>query len=332
MRIVLVHADTDSEWNCSQWRIVNPAYGLRRIGVDVEVLDLLGWQSANLQGADAVVLQRNVFGDNLKTLEKWRGLGVPVYIDLDDAYQMLPETNVARRFWIENVNGFNPSPIEQLRYGLSISSGLTSPSKLLLDDWAAPEKVWLPNYVRAEWYRNVARRPHEGVVIGWGGSMSHADSWRYSGAVAALVEACRCYSFVRVAVCGNDRANFDMLHEIPPRQKFWVPGVPQDEWPRLLAQFDIGLAPLWSEYDRRRSWLKVVEYACAGVPCIVSKSDPYADLTDWSLQVTDDWLPALCEMIDNIDTYRTVATGRRVDAVLQFSIEANAGKWIEGLT
>ena len=321
-RLCLVYADTPVEWNCSQWRITNPSYGLRRVGIDVDEVWIADWATSphdphnrkRIMDADAVLLQRNCFEGNLDALRYWRGLGKPVYIDLDDAYQMLPETVAARRFWIDNALKFKRPPLEQLREGLLLSSGVTSPSKLILQDWDAPKKVWLPNYVRGEWYANLERRPHVGIIIGWGMSMSHFDSFRYCGIVEALVQLCRRDPRVRVVVCGNDAQPYEMLSGIPPQQRTRNAGVNFDVWPQRLAQFDLGIAPLFGDYDRRRSWLKVVEYACAGVPCIVTKSDPYADLTDWTLAQVDAgadlWAAALDDAIANLRDHQERAAKR----------------------
>jgi glycosyltransferase involved in cell wall biosynthesis len=343
MKFCFVFADTPSEWNCSQWRVANPSYGLRRIGHDVDEMWVADFAASphdatlrkRVQAADVVLLQRNCFEDKLDALKFWRGLGKPVYIDLDDAYQMLPETVLARRFWRDNASKFARNPLEQLREGLRLSSGVTSPSKVILQDWDAPKRVWLPNFVRAEWYTHVERRPHYGVVIGWGVSMSHFDSFRYSGAVEALTRICREHDAVRVVLVSNDSQPFEMLTGIRPQQKQWMRGVEYTKWPSILAQFDIGLAPLYGEYDRRRSWLKVPEYACAGVPCVVTKSDPYAGLEEWCIaQVensVDNWYAALSTALDNLAHAKQVAEHRRLEAALAFSIEARAGDWLKAL-
>lgn len=345
MRIVFVFADTSVEWNCSQWRCTNPAYGLRRIGVDVDLMWQDDWaasprdakQRERVQRADVVLLQRNCFGGNLEALKFWRGLGKPVWIDLDDAYQMLPECNSAHKFWQENARGLRPPPLDQLREGLKLATGLTSPSKVILADWESPQKRWLPNFVRGEWYAGVKRRPHEGIIIGWGASMSHHDSYRYSGVVDALRTACERDKRVRVVVCSNDRRPFEMLDGISERQRFYQTGVPPEDWPQFLAQFDLGIAPLYGEYDRRRSWLKAVEYACGGVPAIVSDSDSYQEpaVKGWPLSLVGDgpgaWTTALDSALSQLAEAQDVATRRLFEACMTFSIESQAGVWLKGL-
>jgi len=322
---------------------VNPAYGLRRIGIEADEMRIEEWAVSHRGGdlakrvakADIVFLQRNAFGPNLEALRHWRDVGKPVYVDLDDAYQLLPKTNHAHAFWLENSAKLKPPPLEQLREALSISSGLTSPSKVILEDWQAPKKLWLPNYVRGEWYIDVERRPREHIVIGWGGSMSHQDSFRYSGFVDGVTGLCRRDRRVRVCVSGNDRGNYEMFLHLPSQQRMYVPGVKPEEWPAILAQFDLGVAPLYSEYDRRRSWLKVAEYACAGVPCIVTDSDPYQGLDHWCIRIAngaDAWEKALSEVVARLLELQATACKRRVEAILQFGIESNAGRWLEGLT
>jgi hypothetical protein len=339
-KIAFVFADTPTEWNCSQWRVVNPAWGLRRIGIETDEVWIADWgishlnkdQRKRVEGADVVLLQRNAFEGALDALKFWRERDKPVWIDLDDAYQMLPETNNAKRFWHDNAMRFNRNPLEQLREGLSIATGLTSPNKLILEDWQSPRKLWLPNYVRGEWYANVKRQEHDGIIIGWGASMSHYDSYRYSGVAVALSELCRRRADVRVVVCSNDRTPYEML-DCSPTQKMYQSGVPYTEWPQFVALFDLGIAPLYGEYDKRRSWLKVIEYACAGVPCIVSDSPAYADCREWPLAMVGPgaWATALDSALSQLQEAKNIAWGKRFEAALQFSIESQAGVWAKGL-
>ncbi len=164
--LLFVVADLPHEWNCSQWRIVNPAWGLRRIGVTVDEMWINDWAQSptvreprdRVNKADAILFQRNAFEGNLEAIKFWRSMGKPVYIDLDDAYQALPDTVNAKKFWEGNSQNYRRGPLEQLREGLALASGLTSPSKVILDDWTAPTKHWLPNYVRGEWYRDLDER------------------------------------------------------------------------------------------------------------------------------------------------------------------------------
>lgn len=339
----MVYADSVQEMNCSVWRVFTPAYGLRRIGIQTDEMWIADWSRSHtdrdarlrVEDADAVFLQRNAFESALDALKYWRERDKPVWIDLDDAYQLLPETNNAKRFWHDNGPRFKRNPLEQLREGLTIATGLTSPNKVILDDWQSPRKLWLPNYVRGEWYAKCKPVPHEGVIIGWGASMSHLDSYRYSGIAAALSDLCRRRRDVRVIVCSNDRGPYEML-DCPPTQKMYQTGVPYTEWPAFVGRFDLGVAPLYGEYDRRRSWLKVAEYSSAGVPCLVSDSDPYREVADWTLGLVADgagaWTTALDSALSQLAQAQEVAQRRRYEAALAFSIEAQAGVWLRGLT
>jgi glycosyltransferase involved in cell wall biosynthesis len=52
--------------------------------------------------------------------------------------------------------------------------------------------------------------------------------------------------------------------------------VPYEELPRLIAGFDIGLAPLVDRFaNHSRSNVKLKEYAIAGVPWLASPIGPY---------------------------------------------------------
>ncbi len=64
---------------------------------------------------------------------------------------------------------------------------------------------------------------------------------------------------------------------LPPRPEIKIlQPVPVEQYPKLLAGFDIGLAPLIdSPFNRCKSDLKYVEYGKVGVPAVFSKVGPY---------------------------------------------------------
>ena len=170
--------------------------------------------------------------------------------------------------------------------------------------------------------------------MGWGGSVSHYDSWWFSGAREALERVVKERTQVLVKVCGNDPRLYDQL-DVPAENKVQQPGVAAHDWPKIVATFDIGLAPLdlregLAAYDQRRSWIKGLEYMLAGVPWIASSGEPYRDLVQYGTMVENSpaaWAEALVAMIDHLDEARKAARQNRPRA-LNWTLEANVARVI----
>lgn len=316
-----VYADTPVEWNCSEWRALGPSDTLNRLGKHraklVHVQGFLNYLDSAMQDivapCDIIIFQRNlVTAHAFDAMEYWQGMGKPVAVDLDDAYPILPWSNPAHAFWIQNVHKMEPDPIAMLEEGLRRSDGLIAPNRLLLADWKhATRGYYLPNFARGEWWKAIPNRadakkardlPNDRIIIGWGGSVSHYDSWWGSGIRQAAENVSRRHPEVLWMICGNDKRIYDQL-PVSWGQKVWQPGVQPDQWPSVVACFDIGVAPLYGPYDQRRSWIKGLEYILAGVPWIGSTGEPYSDLANMGRlvePVANDWEAALETYVTNI--------------------------------
>jgi len=115
------------------------------------------------------------------------------------------------------------------------------------------------------------------TIIGWGGSVSHYDGWWGCGIKEAARRVCARHPEVIWMICGNDQRIYEQL-PVPFDQKTLQPGVPAEKWPLNVKGFDIGVAPLFSPYEQRRSWLKGLEYLLAGVPWVGTTGEPYREM------------------------------------------------------
>jgi len=266
--------------------------------------------------ADIVIVQRNVIVNHvIDAMRYFQGMGKPIAVDLDDAYQILPWSNPAHRFWIRNEGKFEPSPLAVLETGLRLSNGLIAPNRLLLQAWSyATKGFYLPNFARSAWWTDLPeqaelRSEHEflssrkdAIVIGWGGSVSHYDSWWGSGLRDAATDIARAYPNVIFMLCGNDPRVYEQL-PVPSNQKYHQIGVPPEQWPRIIKLFDIGVAPLSGIYDQHRSWIKGLEYGLAGIPWVATRGEPYRDLVGFGYQIPNNaevWFSILKRTIDNL--------------------------------
>jgi len=386
MHFIYLYADSDTEWNCAEWRCLSPSSAINaeheagRTKCTAQLFHMpsaLDWSHPQVQGklgrADVLVFQRNaIIPDVWAAMDYWRALGKIVVIDVDDHYPHLPPSNPAHGYWIRNMLELNPPPIEALTEGMRHADALTSPSKVILEDWSHVIRgYWLPNWTRRLWYEPIQQKPigkadielgyrqksdngielvsrpsdgSEGwIVIGWGGSISHVDSWLYSGVIEALDRIFEKYPQAHLKFCGHEERLEDTLSRWGDRV-IRQSGVRPEHWPLEISTFDIGIAPLdtrpldppWREgapiasYDERRSWLKGVEYLTAGVPWIGSRSLAYNDLAKQGRLVVntpDAWFAALDEYITDLVIQKRAAWNLRDWALRHLTFEPNVGKY-----
>jgi len=257
---------------------------------------------------------------------------------------------------------------------------------VLLKDWEhIVPTFWVPNWPRGSWYavtnpkplgeKDIAfgyrgvendkgekvvnfegahREGSEGwITLGWGGSISHVDSFIYSGILEALGKIFDKYPQVRLKFCGHE-GRLDYIFNQWGDKVVRQTGVKPEHWPYVVSTFDIGLAPLDMRpvaeemghgrnpeqrkysYDERRSWLKGVEYLCAGVPWLGTRSATYSELmyhgtmVENSADLSQDersgnWYKALDSAITNIAARKNLAAGKKKWALKRWSMEANVG-------
>ena len=333
MNITYVYADSANEWNSSEWRCAVPARAINAAGRHKAFLVSIRDFANNSDAAkcacgvsDIIVVQRSFFVAPVSSrIRQWQTAGKTVIGDFDDAFNYMPKSNAGYKYWIQgkysqrDKNGktqwikIRPHPLDQFREGLSILDAVTVSSELLVKDWEKFTQSihYLPNYIQLNRYSGEFPEVHGEIIIGWGGSATHLESFQGSKIMPALQRICREYSNVRIMICANDPALLDSF-PFPAAQLLHQPFVAVDEWPDVLSRFDIGLAPLHGRYDDRRSWIKVLEYLVMGIPWIASNAPPYAMFGDYGLLVentAESWLGALRELVENIGKYRERARG-----------------------
>jgi hypothetical protein len=134
-----------------------------------------------------------------------------VLADFDAAYPLLPRENPDFEYWRLGLypasrpggrvikDRTDPLPLTQFKWGLRMVDGATVPSPLLVDDWRSYTDIhYVPNYIDLEKYLNITPQPHEGVILGWGGSNTHSGTFQSSGLAEALRRVCLRRSTLRI--------------------------------------------------------------------------------------------------------------------------------------
>lgn len=347
MNIVYVYADTPEEWNSAEWRCSIPARAFQRSGLHIaQLLDLESFGKNTAEAhqvcdeADVIIIQRDLFGPVLSAIQHWKARDKVVIADFDDALQLMPVTAKNYEFWTlgrrTRVNGdlnpvdevIDPPPLTQFKWGLRLVHAVTVPSEQLVSDWSDYANVYrLPNYMEIEHYLESPARAHEGIIIGWGGSPTHLQNFSESGVVEALQNVCEARPEVRVMICGDELVYRAL--PIPSAQKIFQPWVSYKEWPQQLAFFDIGIAPLSTPYDQRRSWKKVMEYMAMKIPWIATDGPAYHSLGSYGWLVQNKanaWERILLDMVDNLAGHKAEATSEPFIFSLSQSIDQNIDK------
>lgn len=348
MNVLYVYADFEHEINCSKWNCFKNVDAINKLeGHEAHLIHFTEWtqhteNSINLsKNADIIVVERNYFQQTLVAIQYWKVQGKTIIGIFDDAYQMMHPTNPAYRFWkygdITTVKEtgekeeikITPPPIEQFKWGLKLLKGVQVPSKVLAEDWYLyTDTYFVPNYIDIDKYLNVEPQfPHSEneVWIGWHGSLTHAHSFIESGALDAMRKIGKKYPQVKFYL-GGHKDNFDNLEA---ENKMYQGFVKEEEFPSMLKSFDIGIAPLSGEYDKRRSRVKVLEYMALKIPWIATDYPTYGDLKEYGVTTKNgyrNWVSALSDMIENISEYKEKAKKEPYEYALSQSYDINVPK------
>ena len=165
------------------------------------------------------------------------------------------------------------------------------------------------------------RRERLGLTVGWGGSMFHQQDWHFM--IDVLKQLRRVHPGIGLRTIG---ANY--MHGLSGVSSGGFTTVEQYH---QELDFHIGLAPLTdTPFNQRKSWIKVLEYAARGIPCVASDVGQYGE---WVVDgvngylikpgVINDWVMAI-----NSLTYDDVRT-RMAEAALRKAREWTIGRQID---
>jgi len=345
MILTFVFADSAQEWNTSNWRCVIPAKAINRAGRHHVHLIGIGDFSRNTpesqsicSQSDIIVVERNLFGDTLSAIQYWKARDKVVVANFDDAYQLMHPSNISYNFWnkgevnttdqngVTTKTNISPIPLTAFKWGLRMIDAAVVSSKILVKDWEEYTDVYyLPNYLDTDIYlHSEPAVPHEGIYIGWGGSLSHFQSFTDSGILLALKQVLRARPQARLLICGN-KSVYERIDLLDSQKKF-QDFVPFEKWATVLRTYDIGLAPLHGLYDGRRSWIKPLEYMLLKIPWLASDNIAYQDISSFGNVVKNTpkaWEAALLDMIDHLEGYREKAAGEPYQYALQQGANEN---------
>lgn len=217
-----------------------------------------------------------------------------------------------------------------MRAMIRLADVVTTPSAVLADQyraWGAAHVEVVENYLPAS-YAVGAAPPHDGVRIGWAAALEHRFDLVELGLREVLIDLLDARPDVHVVSVGLDLG-------LPSERYRHQPRVQYPELGRLVAGFDVGIAPLADvPFNRARSNVKLKEYAAAGVPWLASPVGPYAGLgrrQGGELAADGEWPAALDRLARDARRRRKLAARGRKWAAGQ-TVAANLSAWERALT
>jgi hypothetical protein len=283
--VTFVFADAPGERNSSIWRSLWPVEALHRAGHDARLFFRNHWLQRDAKAFQAgvnsqvIVYERVLTNEVAEDMRFWKRHGKRIVVDFDDAYQLMPPTVATYRNWYGPKSDFGEPLLDSLRRNLPLADLLHTPSLLLCEDWAgiAAQTALMPNYpaLNANPNWRVPYPIRDWRQLGWGGGGSHILSWQNSNILPAVYNE-------RMLLLGGG----EMVRKMLPKARH-IPFMAPEIWPYELGRVGIGLAPLAGEYDRRRSWIKCLEYGAKGIPWIASDMEPYRESKGGSLVQND---------------------------------------------
>ena len=350
--MVITHFVSDgfNEYNSSRWRVSNTTDVLIAAGHDVHIISIQEWIRQSpfarmiCELSDIVFIHRVSVRDSIRAIEYWTKRGKAIVLDFDDSYDnLVGDTNPAKKFWINGVvqvkksNGWSGEqileehPLETLKEAISKCTATTVPSKVLVSDWEKYGTVmYLENYINSEAYLNIRKfeSSDNAIRIGWGGSLGHIASFENSGVVEALSLLLKEHSNVAFFLIGDKR----IIDLLPFKDSIiFRPYVTYKDWAEIVSRYDIGIAPLAGEFDKRRSPIKLTEYCTMGIP-FVATYDPaenyvvyenYKNANGFLIKNgSDSWYNALKDLVTNLEK-RKLEASKNIEVASKYFAKNN---------
>jgi len=341
---VKVYVYPADEQGCGLHRLIWPALTLAGRGHDITIVSPQA-RSNFLQGeldkrtnrlvnvtipsdADVIVLQRITHRHLADAIPIMRERGVAVVIDMDDDLAAIDPRNPAFTAMHPRAGHHPDHSWHHTQRACDASTLVTVSTPSLLARYARHGRGHVLFNRIPERY---LRMTHEDSTrVGWAGSVhSHPDDLQVTGFAVAQICRDTGQPFRMVGPPEGVRSALGLDHEPDATG----PLDPKVGWPEGVVTLGVGIAPLASTiFNMSKSWLKPLEYAALGVPCVVSPSDEYRRLNDLGVGLVarkpKQWYRHLGDLVASADMRAEVA-GRGREAAANLTIEGGAELWLE---
>ncbi len=297
--------------------------------------------------ADVVVLQRPLTRDLVDVIRLLQADGVAVVVEVDDDFSTIDPANIA---WRTVHPAHNPARNWQhLAEACRLADLVTVTTPALAARYGRHGRVRIiPNLVPSS-YLHVLTDPHDGVRVGWSGTIdTHPRDLQVTRGAIARVLRRHGLTFHLVG-SGRVKVTNDAGEELEvtdvrlvealglgPEQTFAHTGgwLPLEKYPRAMAELDVGLVPLdRTAFNEAKSWLKGLEFAAVGRPFVATPTGPYAELSAAGIGLLADkpaqWERHLDRLIVDEDYRLELGETNRRKIAAGYVIENNLDRWLD---
>jgi hypothetical protein len=299
---------------CFWYRIKNPMEALKRAGVNTQMINLgEDLTTDNLKSLQVYGIYPFSFD---KALESFKKEGKKVIYDIDDALDLIDETNP----FYYNVKKDTNSEKEMLKHADHITVATKGLETYMKGKTNTPITI-VPNcYNPDEW--TYQRPEREGIRIGFAGSTTHVDDLIMVLPAIAKLQQIYDVKFLIMGFSPNSyetwlrefrfaattekaKQALDKLIPLMENIKFeWIPYIDFDLYPSTLINMalDIGICPLKdTPFNNCRSASKAMEYTLAGALALASDTEAYRNDPTSILVKGNEWEEQLEFYVKNKD-------------------------------
>ncbi len=353
MIVTYVYSNVPADALRVQLRCRNVADAINRVGWHrANLLDLESFiqntpeAQAICLASDVLVIHRYLYGPVLQAIEYWKARDKKIVVDFDQAINYLTPDIPIHSFWLQGeplqshaqgqfgTTVIEPSPLEQFKWGLGLIDAAVVSSMRLVVDWSPFTDVYeIPDFLNTDQYPAFKQSHENKLCIG----LAHGarrTSIQNSGLAVALKQICKTFPHVEVIVCGLEDDAAEIL-DIPASQIVAHPSGLLDEWSATLLNLDIGLIPIYGDYDLRLSRINLLEFMISKTPWIASSQSSFREFSRYGCLVNnsaDGWESAILKAMDNIDSLKTWASGEPFLFALSQDVNENIDKVLKLFT
>lgn len=307
---------------CAWYRCHVPGIELLKKGHEIMLDHTITPQQVDW--ADVVVFQRQTSPDAMAAIGYANSSFKRTIYELDDDVWNIHPSNPAYQTWSK------PGMLQAAEECIRSCQAVTTTTPALAEQLSKMNKDVnvIPNMLPGEFWRYERPKPQrdDAVTIGWAGSITHfADLKILEGAMEQVLDE---YPHVEFLYAGAAEIPF----KPHARMRARLDSVKLEQYPWLLWNFDIGLAPvLDTKFNRCKSDLKYLEYAAVGLPVIASKVEPYANSVvhgenGYLARNPKDWLKYLKRLIGDRELRERLGANAKRFAESRM-VERNVALW-----
>ena len=182
------------------------------------------------------------------------------------------------------------------------------------------------DYINTHHYPTSSKTHEAEIWIGIGSRVDW-ECFEKSGLLEAMEKICSRYPQVRLVLSSREdipatlNINSDQM-KIYSRSSF-------EDWVGVLLSLDIGLLPIYGDYDLRLGSYDLLEFMISKIPWLASEEPTFRNFShfgQWVPNTADDWKSKILGTIENLDIHQKTAVGEQFLFALNQDVSVNIAK------